>query len=433
VRRASANLNTPSGAPKRILGALVLMAAAGFHWLAWVRAGSGSLNWGTWFYHGAWWSYIAALSGVLCLAGWDLTAVLRRLVIMLPWSVVWWLAFDLYGLRLRNWYYVMVPPAAGARWLGYWTAFATVIPLTMLTHETLLVAGLFRGAKWRPFRVTQARRRALTMAGMACFVLPLALPRCFYPLTWLFAPALIEPWLVGRGVPCLLAEVSEGRPATLLRLLVTGLVVGGLWELFNHGASGRWIYTVPGLERGKLFEMPVPGFLGFPPFAVGTYSFWTLTATRLGIAPGLSSERMVRPLRKAAASLALTLPFCLAGFALVDRGTVRSHAPVAGDLPGWEPIMSARGRSAEELCAHAGSPHVSPSVRDRWCRLLKMAHHRGMGLPRAMELEALGIATPSELRHQEARQLLRRWPGANPPRPEEIAVWGAAAPGGNSR
>ena len=45
---------------------------------------------------------------------------------------------------------------------------------------------------------------------------------------------------------------------------------GVLWEFWNYWAETKWLYTVPLPEwlRIQLFEMPVIGFLGFPPFAV---------------------------------------------------------------------------------------------------------------------------------------------------------------------
>jgi len=51
-------------------------------------------------------------------------------------------------------------------------------------------------------------------------------------------------------------------------LLASGLVCGVLWEFWNYWAIAKWTYTVPFFGNVKIFEMPVLGFLGFPPFAV---------------------------------------------------------------------------------------------------------------------------------------------------------------------
>jgi len=50
--------------------------------------------------------------------------------------------------------------------------------------------------------------------------------------------------------------------------MVSGLVCGVFWEFWNYWATARWLYIFPILQGWKIFEMPLPGFLGFPAFAV---------------------------------------------------------------------------------------------------------------------------------------------------------------------
>jgi hypothetical protein len=52
------------------------------------------------------------------------------------------------------------------------------------------------------------------------------------------------------------------------------LVCGVLWEFWNYWAIAKWTYTVPFFGNIKLFEMPVLGFLGFPPFAVECWAMY---------------------------------------------------------------------------------------------------------------------------------------------------------------
>jgi hypothetical protein len=51
-------------------------------------------------------------------------------------------------------------------------------------------------------------------------------------------------------------------------------VCGILWEFWNYWAGARWIYVFPLAQHWKLFEMPAPGFLGFPPFAVECFAMY---------------------------------------------------------------------------------------------------------------------------------------------------------------
>jgi hypothetical protein len=63
--------------------------------------------------------------------------------------------------------------------------------------------------------------------------------------------------------------------------LLGGLVCGILWEFWNFWARTKWIYAVPILSEIKIFEMPVLGFLGFPPFAVECYVLYHLARKAL--------------------------------------------------------------------------------------------------------------------------------------------------------
>jgi hypothetical protein len=57
---------------------------------------------------------------------------------------------------------------------------------------------------------------------------------------------------------------------------VGGLIAGALWESLNFWAHTKWVYTVPGFDTAKVFEMPWLGFLGFPVLSVASFSLYSL-------------------------------------------------------------------------------------------------------------------------------------------------------------
>jgi hypothetical protein len=65
-------------------------------------------------------------------------------------------------------------------------------------------------------------------------------------------------------------------------LLASGAICGVLWEFWNFWATTRWTYTLPYLGDAKLFEMPLVGYLGFPPFALECYAMWQWLRGMLG-------------------------------------------------------------------------------------------------------------------------------------------------------
>ena len=60
----------------------------------------------------------------------------------------------------------------------------------------------------------------------------------------------------------------------MTNLLIAGFICGGLWEFWNFWARAKWIYTVPIVGNVKIFEMPVLGYFGFPPFALECFAMY---------------------------------------------------------------------------------------------------------------------------------------------------------------
>src|SRR5437660_586511 len=117
--------------------------------------------------------------------------------------------------------------------------------------------------------------------------------RWFTPLVWtgyvLFVDALAAR-LTGRaGRPSWLADLGRGDASRLAALLGAGLVCGALWEFWNYWAATKWTYRVPYLGDVRIFEMPVLGYLGFPPFALECFAMyhWLRGVLRAGPAPPL--------------------------------------------------------------------------------------------------------------------------------------------------
>ena len=204
-----------------------------------------------------------------------------RLLILLPISLLLWLLFEAYNLHLRNWAYVGLPASHWLQGFGYVWSFATIWPALFLTADLLEALGLrLRG---RPLAVGPRLRIVATVSGLLLAVIPLLLPAHLAAYTfvavWLAYVPLIEPVLVGRApVPTLLQQANRGEWTRWLSLGLGGLLCGLLWESWNMVSTARWIYIFPLFQDLKLFEMPLPGYLGFIPFAWEASSLYALIA-----------------------------------------------------------------------------------------------------------------------------------------------------------
>jgi hypothetical protein len=199
-------------------------------------------------------------------------------------SVPLWIIFELYNkYTLHNWYYLGLPESLLIRYIGYAWSFATISPAIFETGD--LISSLRVGrhvvydAAPRPF----TRGQWICMvAGAAMLLLPIV-----YPSTYLAAPVwlgfiiLVDPINARAGDESILGDLRNGEHGRFVNLLLSGLVCGLIWECWNYEAGTKWKYNVPILPELKIFEMPILGFAGFPPFAVECFVLYVFVRRRL--------------------------------------------------------------------------------------------------------------------------------------------------------
>ena len=254
----------------------------------------------TWHTPIAWSGYILLVDGIVYKAresSWLMTHR-REFVVLAVLSIPLWVIFEGYNLLIANWHYINLPENLIVRYLGYAWAFATISPGIFLTAE--LVATL-RGRRFpaptidqRPTRVdrrwTMADRVSIA-SGAAMLLWPIV-----WPSPYLAAPVflgfvfLLDPMNAHAGDESLFADARAGRLDRLVNLLAAGFICGGLWEFWNFWARAKWIYTVPIVGDIKIFEMPVLGYFGFPPFALECFAMYVFVRRLLW------GRRGVRPI-----------------------------------------------------------------------------------------------------------------------------------------
>jgi hypothetical protein len=406
-----------------------------------------------------WWSYIfVADLAVYKLRG---TSLLRdrprELLFLTIASVPVWMLFEAVNLRMQNWYYVMVPTSLSWGALFLVLAFGTVLPGIFETME--LVVGVIEKTTrsgriaGQPFTIGLTNVRVQFGIGIAMLALVLLFPEQWFCMAWGFAFFLTEPicyWKyrreqdhVGRS---LLGQLAAGDNTRLVALLVAGVVTGGLWEAWNITARTKWIYSVPYFDEVKLGEMPVLGFLGFPPFALECYALVNFLTLLRG---GRNWEKSQRGMKAAgepgvankepALSVmqwAVAAGFVLLGMLLILSGA--AHRTVASaDLPldyvfrrelgdagtaALHQRKAARGHEFLKLAERP--PEIAPNVYHRMRRLVTLSECKGMGIRNAMALESLHITDLRQLAEQNPVELATslRLCGRKV-RDEETKVW----------
>lgn len=363
------------------------------------------------------------------------------------WSAVLWFFFEVVNIRVANWYYVFLPPVRTMRWLGTAVSFMTVFPAVFLAERLLASRNSFEGIRWPTFDVGGRLLGAVFLTGATFAALSLTWPRAFFPMIWGALTLLIEPlnYRLDRS-RSLLADLSRGRPGRLLRFLAGGLLVGFLWEMYNIESRSKWIYTVPGFENFKLFEMPLLGFLGFPVFALDCFVVYqALVLARVAVPDDWASAagrlRMrIKPGRTVAAAAA-AIVFSFAALIGMDRWNTDSFRPQLAGLwvmddearaslagTGFDDVfVLARARPAE-LARTAG---VAAGTAETWINAARLATLRGIGTDNAELLWRAGIESVGDLANSDPSELSRRLRGMTD-RPRagtraKVRVWVRAA------
>lgn len=195
---------------------------------------------------------------------------------MFPVSALYWYFFEWYNLVIKNWLYINPPEEV---WIGTITkiiSFATVIPalyVTVVFLEGILSKG--RGQR-AGSHIPRNWPNASFIVGICLSVLPLVLPTLFFWSVWVGPFLLMDAVNYWLGRDSVLRDWRNGEYRRTTVILIAGFQCGFFWEFWNFWAYTKWVYTVPIWDMPNIFEMPALGFLGFGPFALGTFAFWTL-------------------------------------------------------------------------------------------------------------------------------------------------------------
>ncbi|MGB7623910.1 MAG: hypothetical protein WBN92_16315 [Terriglobia bacterium] len=203
------------------------------------------------------------------------------------WSIPLWLVFEAYNLHLRNWAYLNLPQDALLRYVGYAWAFATIWPALFETTDLLSALKIFESSQEGQTALPSKRLLVSSLLiGLVMLVFPLMVSQPWasylFGSVWLGMIFALDPINYWLGKRSLWREWLCGHRQEIYCMLLAGLFCGFLWEFWNYWAVARWKYVFPIMQSFKIFEMPVAGFLGFPPFCVECFVMFEFVNFRFG-------------------------------------------------------------------------------------------------------------------------------------------------------
>ncbi len=381
----------------------------------------------SWFYCFAWWPYILIVDAIIYRLKGNSLIVSRtkEFFLMIPWSVFIWLIFEAANLSLENWYYMNIPHSYWERWPGYAVAYGTVLPGIFETTELLETLGLFKNSKIKKTVITGEGHFVFALLGTLWLLSSIYIPEYFFPLIWVGFILLLEPINYRFGGRSLLRDLEEGTPRKIYLLLLAGLICGLLWEFWNFWALTKWVYTVPFFEKTKGFEMPLLGFLGFPPFAVQAYVMYnTISLFRQKRGWEESNYQLNLDKKTRVSTTVLTtiliLGFYVLIFRAIDLKTVDSYYPCLKDAywiePRYQELLPKVGiANLEDLVSKTNAKKEREELALRllvpkedlihWVERAELAQIEGLGIDNLRLLEKVGVHSVAALAREDPDQL----------------------------
>ncbi len=194
-------------------------------------------------------------------------------LLLFPCSALFWWFFEFLNRFVQNWYYVGIENFSPAAYIAFASlSFATVLPAVLSTHRYLMTFPVFNAGLSGLFPYQVHRPKAVATATLIASAVGLALigvlPNQMFPVIWV-APLLIFSSLqVIAGQDTVFKGIEEGNWRSIVVPALSALICGFFWEMWNMESLAKWHYSIPYVNRFRLFEMPLLGYGGYLPFGL---------------------------------------------------------------------------------------------------------------------------------------------------------------------
>ena len=196
-----------------------------------------------------------------------------QLLALFPFSALFWWFFEYLNRFVQNWHYVNVQHFTPFEYALHATlAFSTVLPSVLSVREWFLTFPTIQKGfeHFVPLSVPQPRVAAWLLMSASCLGLFLIgiYPNHLFALLWV-APLMVLLSIQSlSGEKHLFQSIARGDWRLFVTSALAALFCGWFWEMWNMYSEARWIYTIPHVERFRLFEMPLLGYAGYLPFGL---------------------------------------------------------------------------------------------------------------------------------------------------------------------
>ncbi|MEM5792762.1 MAG: hypothetical protein QXY45_00160 [Candidatus Aenigmatarchaeota archaeon] len=194
-------------------------------------------------------------------------------------SIIFWVPFELLNFYAKNWIY------SKYTLIVHLVDFTIIFTAVWMTHLLFSSFDFFQKIRIKPIKIKPCKTVLIfsIILGIFFFVGPIISPYYLFFGMWLFPIFLFEPINYLNGKKSIINHLRDGKIEEILSVMLSGFVCGILWEFWNFWAYPKWFYNIPLLHNlgpltpitsFKIFEMYLPGYLGYLPFGLSLYCMY---------------------------------------------------------------------------------------------------------------------------------------------------------------
>ncbi|HCE42179.1 MAG TPA: hypothetical protein DET40_01355 [Lentisphaeria bacterium] len=255
-------------------GWIAVLACGTFWTLAWTRFECFSLI-QSYTFSPIWFSYIVIINALAYARSGNCMLKDRPayFILLFPLSSMFWWFFEYLNRFVQNWHYIGAENFSSVEYAIFATlCFSTVLPAVLGTYELLetfsdRISSLDNFVKIRFMNTKSVAWIILTLACLGLAGIG-RYPDYLFPILWLSPLLIITSLQTLRGEENIFSGITEGRWRKIFLLALAALICGFFWEMWNFYSLPKWAYSVPFVERFKVFEMPLLGYAGYLPFGM---------------------------------------------------------------------------------------------------------------------------------------------------------------------
>ena len=229
-----------------------------------------------WYIGTIWYGYILVIDSIVYILRRNSYIINRpkKLVTFAVLSTIFWLIFEFYNKFLKGWYYVGIETISGICIPCYF-AISTILPAVLETMELIKALRIFRKTNIEKIKISNSFLYLSIFIGLIMIVIPFLYQSPYmWALVWTGFILLLDPINYLFHEKSLIGQIKSGKLTTVLSFFVAGYICGFFWEFWNYWAYTKWYYTVPILNKIKIFEIPFLGFFAYGFFAWELYTMY---------------------------------------------------------------------------------------------------------------------------------------------------------------